>query len=293
MRKLKLMVIQNLIAAHPTSAEVDFIVWLSRYQNDAGMVRGVYYKSVCKDLQISPQSFYNVIRSLEEKEIIRVNKDNTYFGDRDIEIMGNDFSKASLRPGKAAENYLDMGKDVFYDPDFFAMKANEKLMTMLYIIYGSAGSGRYHIGTQLFFEKYTGLFQVKKRALQNYLKRIRKFFSIGVKDRQYWIRPLRKSQGKESGHTDRSERAKQIAGSLCRRFRLESPGQALSDIRELVEQYTYSTTTDLEPVFMESIKDLLSRRNGSKEPFRWKWREINKKFLHRIFLEHLPKEALL
>ena len=293
MRKLKSKVIENLIAARPTSTEVDFIVWLSRYQNDAGMVRGVYYKSVCKDLQISPQSFYNVIRRLEEKEVIKGSKVNSYFGYWDIQIMGNDFSKASLRPGMAAVNYLDMGKDVFYDPDFFAMKANEKLMTMLYMIYGSAGSGRYHIGTQLFFEKYTGLFQVKKRALQNYLKRIRKFFSIGVKDRQYWIRPLRKSQGKESGHTDRSERAKQIAGSLCRRFRLESPGQALSDIRELVEQYTYNTTTDLEPVFMESIKDLLSRRNGSKEPFRWKWREINKKFLHRIFLEHLPKEALL
>ncbi len=296
MRKLKAQVIHNLIAAHPTSKEVDFIVWLSRYQNDAGMVRGIYYKSVCQELQISPQSFYNVIRSLASKNIIEVSKEDSYSGDWDISIKDNDYSHDELRIGKSADNYLDMGKDVFYNRKFFRMKANEKLMTMLYIVISGAGSPNYHIGTQNFFDKYTTLFAVKKRALQNYLKSIRKFFSIGIKDRQYWIRPLCATVDKENDKTDKSERAKQVAESVCRRFRLEDSGRTFAVIRKLLEQYTYKASKariDLETVIVESIRDLLGRRNYSKDPRRWKMREINEKFLHKIFRQHLPEEVLI
>ena len=41
MRKLKEKVIDKLIAAKATSAEVDFVVWLSHHQDASGLVRGV------------------------------------------------------------------------------------------------------------------------------------------------------------------------------------------------------------------------------------------------------------
>ncbi len=292
MRKLKAEVIHNLIAAHPTSKEVDFIVWISRYQDSAGLVRGVYYKSVCEELQISPQTFYNVLRGLEVKGVIEVSKDNTYSGDWDIRIIDNDYSKEPVRRGQKADNYLDMGKEIFYNREFFQMKAKEKLMTMLYIMIAGAGSPNYHIGTQHFVQKYTAMLAVKRRALQNYLKSIRKFFAIGMKGREYWISPLRRKTGKDCDHTDRSERAKHIAASLCRRFRLDV-GKAFAIICGLVEQYTYKVSVDLEPFFIKSIRDLLSRRNGSADPRKWHHREINEKFLHKIFREHLPEEVIL
>ena len=222
MRKLKEKVIDKLIAAKATSAEVDFVVWLSHHQDASGLVRGVYYRDICDDLHIlSPQTFYNVKNSLEAKGIIEVCKDDSWHGDWDVRILDNDFSNEDFRPGKIQGSYLNMGLSVFYSREFFGMKANEKLMTMLYIKIAGVGSPNYHIGTALFFQKYTALFGVKERTLRDYLKGIRRFFSIGIKDRKYWISPLRKKVNRESGTTDRAERVKQVAGSLCRRFRLD------------------------------------------------------------------------
>ena len=293
MRKLKEKVIDKLIAAKATSAEVDFVVWLSHHQDVSGLVRGVYYRDICDSLHIlSPQTFYNVKNSLEAKGIIEVCKDDSWHGDWDIRILDNDFSNEDFRPGKIQGSYLNMGLSVFYSREFFEMKANEKLMTMLYIKIAGVGSPNYHIGTALFFQKYTALFGVKERTLRDYLKGIKRFFAIGIKDRKYWISPLRKKVSRESGTTDRAERVKQVAGSLCRRFRLDA-AQAYQAIQELMEDYTYRVCIDLETVFMESIQDLLIRRNDNHtERRKWKKRDINKKYLHKIFREHLPDWAL-
>lgn len=290
MRKLKAEIIDKLIAVRATSAEIDFVIWLSHYQNDAGLVRGVHYKDVCKELQMAPQTFYNVKESLQRKGIIEVQKDASFYaGDWNIRILDNDFS-GELRPGKSLPNYLNTGLDVFYNQEFYLLKAAEKLMTMLYIKISGVGSPNYHVGTEHFYEKYTRLFGVQKRTLQNYLTGIRRFFAIGIKNREYWISPLRRKVKKENAPTDRSERVKQACRSICRRFRLQEAGQAVSS---LMEKYVYNVRIDPEPYFEESIVDLLSRRNYSTDPKRWTLREINIKYLHKIFREHLPDAAII
>lgn len=294
MRKLKAEIIDKLIEVKATGAEIDFLIWLSRHQNDAGLVRGVYYKNVAEDMQLSYQTFYNVMRSLERKEIISVTKDDIYRGDWDIRILDNDFSDQELQPGVRTENYLNTGLQVFYSREFFGMKANEKLMTMLYIKIAGAGSPNYHIGVENFFEKYTRLFGIKKRTLQNYLTGIRKFFAIGIKGRQYWINPLRKKvyAGSDS-RTDRQERIKQVSGSLCRRFRLQEPQKACEALTELIQQYYYAAKEDLELYFTAAVKDHLAMVNGEVDPHKWKKRKINQKLLHKLFREQLPAGALI
>lgn len=290
MRKLKAEIIDKLIAARATGAEIDFVIWLSHYQNDAGLVRGVHYKDACEELQMAPQTFYNVKESLQRKGIIEVQKDASFYtGDWNIHILDNDFS-GELRPGKSLPSYLNTGLDVFYNQEFYALKAAEKLMTMLYIKISGAGSPNYHVGTEHFYEKYTRLFGVQKRTLQNYLTSIRRFFAIGIKNREYWISPLRSKVKKENTLTDRSERVKQACRSICRRFKLQEAGQAVSS---LMEKYVYNVRIDPEPYFQESIIDLLSRRNYSTDPKRWTLREINIKYLHKIFREHLPDAAII
>ncbi|MBO5093191.1 MAG: hypothetical protein J6C33_02405 [Lachnospiraceae bacterium] len=294
MRKLKAKIIDKLIEMRATGAEVDFLIWLSHRQNDAGYVRGVYYKDAAEGLHISFQTFYNAMRGLERKGIISVTKDELYRGDWDIRILNNDFSNQELRQGHAADNYLNTGFQIFYSQEFFAMKANEKLMAMLYIKIAGAGSPNYHIGTEKFFEKYTKLFGVKKRALQNYLTGIKKFFSIGIKKREYWINPLHKKVYRQNDAvTDRSEYVKQTAGSLCRRFRLQEPQKAYKAVAELVKQYYYTIKDDIEIYFTEAIKAHLLLANGDADPRKWKKRKINQKLLHKLFLERLPAGALV
>ncbi|WWR14742.1 hypothetical protein V1224_09510 [Lachnospiraceae bacterium JLR.KK008] len=291
MRKLKAGIIDKLIKAKVTGAEIDFLLWLSHHQNEEGKVRGVYYKDVVADLYISYQTFYNVKKSLAEKRIIEVSKDSRFYDDWEIQILDNDFSGEELQPGRTTDSYLNTGLDIFYRREFYTMKANEKLMTMLYVKIAGAGSPNYHIGTAKFFEKYTKLLCVTKRTLQNYLTGIRRWFSIGIKDRTYWINPLRKKVYRENGRSDKSERAGQIAGSLCRRFRLEEAGKAYAAIKSLAEQYTYKVRIDLEPALMEALRDHLIHINGSILPRRWRRRRINEKYLHQLLLERLPEGA--
>ncbi len=295
MRKLKAEIIDKLIAARATGAEIDFVIWLSHYQNEEGLVRGVYYRDAASELRMSYQTFYNVKRSLEEKGVIAVEKDERYHGDWDIRIVGNDFSGEDLAPGKPAHNYLSTGNDVFYSREFYEMKANEKLMTMLYIKIAAAGSPSYHIGTGKFFDKYTRLFGVGKRTLQNYLTGIKRFFAVGVKDREYWINPLRRKTGKGCASTDKAERAKQVARGLCRRFKLEEAQKAYQDLKELVEQYTYQVgrAADLELVLTEAVGRVLAVINGSVRPEKWRRRKISGRHVHKVMRECLPESVLL
>ena len=114
MRKLRDKVIDKLIAAKATSAEVDFVVWLSRYQDVSGLVRGVHYRDICTDMQIaSPQTFYNIKKSLEEKGIINISKNEACHGDWVIRILDNDFSAEDYKKGQKRESYLNMGFSVF------------------------------------------------------------------------------------------------------------------------------------------------------------------------------------
>lgn len=291
MRKLKAQIIDNLISKRATSAEIDLMIYLSHRQNDAGKIRGVYYQAVCDALKISYQTFYNAKNGLEEKGIIRVEKN--FYADWDIQILGNDFSQQELQPGKPADNYLNTGLDVFYSQEFHDMKANEKLMTMLYIKIAGVGSPNYHIGTKHFFDKYTQLFGVKKRTLQDYLTSIRRFFAIGIKNREYWISPLRKKVKQSGTATDKSERAKQIAGSICRRFRLQDVHKAYGAVRELIEQYYYTIKGDIEIYVIDTVKDVLQMLNGSADTSNWKKRDMNRKLLHKVLLENVERYSVI
>lgn len=52
MQKLKNTVLDKMLTAHLTKAEVDFMIEISHYQDDSGKVYGVYYKDVCEAIGI-------------------------------------------------------------------------------------------------------------------------------------------------------------------------------------------------------------------------------------------------
>lgn len=87
MQKIKYCVLDKLLRADLSRAEMDFILHISHYQDDYGCVSGIYYRDICNALQISYQTFYDVLHSLQVKEIIAVTK--AYYGDWDVTILDN------------------------------------------------------------------------------------------------------------------------------------------------------------------------------------------------------------
>ena len=73
-----------------TSKEVDFILYISRFQSESGTVYSVYYKDICSAINISNQKFYDLLSSLEKKALISFRKENQV--DYCITLVGNDFS---------------------------------------------------------------------------------------------------------------------------------------------------------------------------------------------------------
>ena len=53
MQKIKYGVLDKLLRADLSRAEMDFILHISHYQDDTGCVSGIYYRDICEALQIS------------------------------------------------------------------------------------------------------------------------------------------------------------------------------------------------------------------------------------------------
>jgi len=278
-QKLKNRVLEKMMESQLTKAEVDFIIYISHYQDLFGRIYGVYYKDVCKAINVSYETFYVAMRSLVDKEIISVKKD--YWGDWDITILDNDFSY----PEAVKEGYVSTGHDIFYNIKFRELKANEKLLAMQFLKIAGAGKknnhAKYSIGVDVFYEKYEKILQVSKRTLQVYLGKLKAFFSIGIKDKLYWIRPLA-AVFKEKAPTDIKNFSGWLCGVAFRRNRATYTKKSVVDTADLIAQYHGKVQKGIVQVFFQAVRQSIEKVNESIEN-KYKWnREINPKFIHKI-----------
>ena len=159
MQKIKYGVLDKLLRADLSRAEMDFILHISHYQDDTGCVSGIYYRDICEALQISYQTFYDVLRSLQAKEIIKVDK--AFYGDWDVTILDNSFQNGIT-------GYVSTGDDLFLDPEFQKCGPQEKLLALefLKIAKNPSNGGKYRIGKEKLLEKYdeTRYFKISSPA---------------------------------------------------------------------------------------------------------------------------------
>lgn len=259
MQKLYNKLIQKFINKKLTGYEIDFILYISQYQDDSGKITGVYYKDVIKALGMSAQEFYDVKNSLIKKGIIKSIK-NSYW-DHDIQILDNDFSNPDRDVHKG---YLSTNQDIFYNQAFKELKPNAKLLAMEFMNITLAtkmntGSNCHKIGVDKFYEKYMSLFGVTKRAVQNYLKELRTFFSIGIKEGLYYITPKKlvyRTLGRKSENEKYNENEVVVA---CRRkkVRVSRQDATVSDVAKLVHQYK-SRAKFLGLNILEVLKECIS-----------------------------------
>lgn len=165
MYKLKNTFVDRMISERLSSAEIDFVLLIAKYQSENGTVESVYYKDVCSDLGISIQKFYDIIHSLSDKNFIVYEKLNG--ADIRIHFVENDFTNANYNKGGLG--YISAAHNNFASKKFTELKAGAKL---LYLYSQRFTSGK-HMLLENFYNEFCKLLGVAKKTIQAYVHELK------------------------------------------------------------------------------------------------------------------------
>ena len=280
MQKLKNSIIAKMIKARLTNKEIDFLIYVSRFQNDDGVVSGVYYKEVCENMHMSVQGFYDVKNTLIRKGFIRSEKNSPT--DHDITILDNAF----LTENDIKAGYVNTNHNIFFHEKYARLKAGAKLLAMELMKLSYAGTGECRIGTEKFYKKYTQLFGVSKRVMRIYLMQLKIFFSIGIKEGIYYIRPKNIVYRQLGQASENDNYAAHNVDVICRRNRIQEAGKKeKKDICTLLKQYRKQA----QEVRQDIVEMLMRAVEGSLELAGV--RILKPKLVHKLLREELNSFA--
>lgn len=244
--KIKYALLEKLLPL--TNKEIDFFMYIVRFQDDQGHIIGLYYQDVCNAIGICKQTFYNTLQSLKKKGIITyTHSDQSH--DYDIMILENDFPcRESYHEG-----YVNVARRIFYSKQFKKLKAKEKVLLLLFLRVTHDNGSTYQIGTDKFYKKYMKLLGVAKRVLRGYLHSLKKFFAIGVKDGKYFITYLASIFNPRLQETEKAQKQYYLVKINCRRNKIKTAEpEAIKETAKLIDQYrSYAVEND------QNIIDLL------------------------------------
>lgn len=249
-----------------TNKEVDFILYVARYQDDYGCIRGIYYRDVCDNADMCKQTFYDTLRSLQAQGIITYSRVNQ---DYDITILDNDFSY----PGAYHEGYINVSRQVFHPRRFHELKAKEKLLLLHFMKITHSASGSYQIGTGKLYTKYMQLLGVTKRVLRGYLHSLKKFFAIGIKDGKYFISYLRTVFNDRVEVSETDQYMRHLVGVSCRRAKIKDfAPAAVKDVVTIMKQYRKEAQeSSIGKSIFEIVDDCI-----------YQAKELNSKYIHKL-----------
>lgn len=284
MQKLKNAVIQKCIEKKISSKELDFLLYISRFQDEEGNICGVYYKDVCASIGISIQSFYNIKDSLLKKGIIScIKRDQS---DIDIKIEDNAF----VSDQSYSEGYINTGKRFLYSETFKSMKGMEKLLVLELMRLTYCNKGKFVILTENFYKKYMEIFRVSRKTIRGYIQKIKSFFQI--KKYEFKLFFLPKSMIKENDSiTDNEMYSKNITTMICRRNRIkETDRKAANDISGLMIQYKERASArgrNIKDLLSKAIQKSIEAINYYKLPGEKIVRELNPPLVHKLLKEEM------
>lgn len=282
MQKIKNIIIQKCIDKKVTSRELDFLIYVSHYQDSTGKIVGVYYRDVCDALSISIQTFYDVKASLVNKGIISVSKNSDI--DWDIRIEDNDFSMENYHDG-----YINTNSEVFYTKEFSQLKAGAKLMMIDLMRLTYSNRGRFVINADNLYKKYMDLFAVTKRVVRRYLASIKQFFSVRLMDHKYVILPLQVIKTRTNNY-DEQVYSQKVMETICRRNKIKDPkAKHIRDTAVLIGQYRAiamvngKNIIDAMEVALKGSLEVINRYL-SKDKYR---RELRPALVHKVLREQV------
>jgi hypothetical protein len=122
-----------------TSREMDFILYIGRFQDDKGRILGLSCKSVCKTVGICKTSFYHFLNDLQEKKILDVDYGNEETGWWKAVILNNAYENSDDCRKKP---YLNLNHDVFLSKAFHKLTKSEKIVFIRLIRMGSQAEAK-------------------------------------------------------------------------------------------------------------------------------------------------------
>lgn len=216
-----------------TNAELNILLYMARYQDDRGNVRGIYFKDVCTNLHICNQTFYNGLEALQEKNIISYRKAS--YWDYDVTILDNDFShEQALKNG-----YVSLAHSCFDISGLQQMGRIEKVMLLHLMKMTYSVKGCYHIQKELFYGKYAGIVGVSQKALKQAMHKVRQYFDISLRGKEYIIRPKQKVRQKSNHKRSEAEQLREhLLNTILRRHKIKSVSmEKRKDMLTLFRQY--------------------------------------------------------
>lgn len=283
MQKLSTEIIARLTAEKAVNKEIDFMIYISSFQDSRGKICGVHYRTLCEKMGMSFQTFYNVKQSLEERGYIRCRKSGC--GDYDITILGNSEQEC------IGKGYVNTNHNMFRQKEFRQLRAGEKLLAMYLMQITRLGKGHFEIKTENFYEKYRKKFGVSRRVLRSYLMRLKTFFSIGIKDRKYYITP-KKNLYRRDGEVSENRRFKEFhVDVILRRLRIRNTAERdREELMTLFDQYRERLAA-VGKQAMESIewavRESIEKLNGDRR--RIEIRELKPSLVHKILIPRVEK----
>ena len=166
MYKIKNTYVDRMIEAKLSSSEIDFLLYIGRYQSETGVVESVYYKDISEKLNISIQKFYDILHSLSDKRLISYVKNNP--SDVAVTLIGNSFSDVKYASGKTP-GYINLAQHKFLDKKFKDLKAGSKL----FYLYSQRFIMGKHMLVENFYNTFCELFSVARKTLQMYIHELK------------------------------------------------------------------------------------------------------------------------
>lgn len=235
--KLTKEVILNFINQNPTSKEIDFLLYISMYQDEHGVCRGIYYKDVMEALPCCKQTFYAVKKSLEEKGIIRIERESNM--DYDITILGSQYWR---------NGYLNTRMPVLHTQDFKNLPAGAKMIAidLIMLIDSNKDYRVWNIGMDKFYERYLNFlpFKIEKKTLREYIRMMKKILvfkkaKTGSKTFKFCIvkQPRKTDRKPYDSKSNDQVWTEQIIRCMCRRNHIDLNERKISDVAKLIPQY--------------------------------------------------------
>lgn len=284
--KIKYALLESLITL--SNKEIDFLLFVARFQDEYGNIKGIYYKEVCSACHLCKQTFYATLDSLQQKDIISYTRVSQ---DYDILIKNNDF------PDKESysEGYINVSRAVFYSNKFRRLRAKEKLLLLIFMRNTHNKANIYHLGTETFYKVYTELLKVTKKVLRSYLHTMREFFKVETKDGQYYIsrqspllEPSEKILNNVNSETD--QYLNHMARVNCRRNKVKNVShETLTEIVKIIKQYKNIAIAQ-ECNILNIISSCISFSVEKQK----KNRNVNYKYVHKLvrIMLHLETGAV-
>lgn len=192
--------------------------------------------------------------------------------------------------------YVKTNSKLFADGNWKRLKPAQKLLAMdLYHISRASKGRTYRIGRQNFLEKYAdrknpdgsirrGKLGISERTLQKYLKMLKLYFYIGIKEGMYYI-TLRSVFAEEAVASENNQTYDRLVQVACRRNRIgacdKKEARQIRDVLVYYRKLLLEKNVYILDIFTRMIETINVQRI---RPAKWK-RYLKKSLFHKILRE--------